>query len=52
LLNNFYGVESKNTDAYIRERKKRNKNVRYTMNVIYTFSFVVIDVNVAEFQQI
>jgi hypothetical protein len=33
-------VESKNIDAYIRERKKRNKNVRYAMNVIYTSSFV------------
>jgi len=31
-------VESKNTDAYI--RKRRNKRERYTMNVIYTSSFV------------
>jgi hypothetical protein len=31
-------VESKNTDAYIRER--RNKLERYTMNIIYTSSFV------------
>jgi hypothetical protein len=34
------GVESKNTNAYIRESRKRNKNIRYTMNVIYTFTFV------------
>jgi hypothetical protein len=33
-------VESKNTDAYIRERGKKNKNERYTINVIYTSSFV------------
>jgi hypothetical protein len=39
-LNNFCGVESKNADAYIKERRKRNRNIRYTMNVIYTFSFV------------
>jgi hypothetical protein len=39
-LNNCYGVESKDTNACIRVRRKRNKNVRYTMHVIYTFSFV------------
>jgi hypothetical protein len=42
-------VESKDTNAYIKERRKRNKNIRYAMYVIYTFSFVKCDMNVAEF---
>jgi len=42
-------VESKNTNSYVRERRKGNKNIRYTMNVISLSALLKCDLKMAEF---